>query len=71
VWPAERRDEYRAAIGYHAARLVRLALFVLVFMPLAGAPALLWSVVLQVWAWLTLPVRGWRWLIRRRSPQAS
>jgi hypothetical protein len=71
LWPAERRQEYRAAVGYHAARLVRLVLFVLVFMPLIGAPALIWSIVLQIWAWLTLPVRGWRWLTRRRSAAAG
>jgi len=69
VWPSERREEYGAAIGYQAAKLVRLVLFVLVFLPLIGLPALLWGIALQVWGWLMLPVRGWRWLTGRRSAQ--
>jgi hypothetical protein len=69
VWPAERREEYGVAIGYHAARLVRLVVFALAFLPLVGTPALLWTLALQVWAFITLPVRAWRWLFGRRSPQ--
>jgi hypothetical protein len=71
IWPPERREEYGAAFGYHAARLARLTLFGLVFMPLVGAPAFLWNLVLQVWSWITFPVRAWRWLIGRRSAQAT
>jgi hypothetical protein len=71
LWPAERREEYGAAFGYHAARAARLALFVLVFMPLVGAPAFLWNLALQVWSWITFPVRAWRWLTGHRSAQAT
>ncbi|HXF53982.1 MAG TPA: hypothetical protein VNK52_07650 [Hyphomicrobiaceae bacterium] len=69
VWPATQREEYGAAIGYQAARLIRLLMFVLVFLPLIGLPAFLWGLGLQVWSWLMLPVRGWRRLMERRSAQ--
>lgn len=69
VWPPERREEYGIAIGYHAARLVRLLIFALVFLPLVGVPALLWTLALQAWALITFPARAWRWLFSRRSPQ--
>ena len=69
VWPPERREEYGAAIGYHAARLIRLLVFAFAFLPLVGTPALLWTLALQIWAFITLPARAWRWLFSRRSPQ--
>ncbi len=45
LWPAERRAEYAGAVGFHAARCARLLAFVLLFLPLVGGPALVWSFV--------------------------
>ena len=39
IWPPEQRRDYPIAAGYHAARFVRLALFVLIWLPLAAVPA--------------------------------
>ncbi|MCL4766053.1 MAG: hypothetical protein KJZ80_07470 [Hyphomicrobiaceae bacterium] len=71
VWPAEQRQQYAGALGFLAARVARLAAFVLVFLPLAGIPALLWTLALQIWGWTTLPVRAARWLTRRRAGEAA
>lgn len=41
IWPAESRDGYGSRIGYEAARVTRIALFALLFMPavaVASAP---------------------------------
>lgn len=72
LWPLEDRSEYASAFGYHAARTVRLLLFVIVFMPLLGLPAGLWAILKgffeQVWFIITLPVRVLRWIWRRIVP---
>jgi hypothetical protein len=65
LWPAERREEYANAAGYHAARLVKLVAFLLVFLPLVALPAALMSLASQAWAILTLPFRALGWLARR------
>ncbi len=39
IWPPEQRTAYAGRLGYEAARFVRLALFVLVFLPLSGPVA--------------------------------
>lgn len=57
IWPAEARKEYAGRIGYQLARVARGLAFVLIFLPVAGAFALIWSLLLQVWGWLTAPVR--------------
>jgi hypothetical protein len=41
LWPAERREEYAGAVGYGLAWMLRLLVFVVVFVPVAGAPAAL------------------------------
>jgi hypothetical protein len=71
LWPAEQRGEYAGLSGYIAARGVRLAAFVLLFLPLAGAPAALLHVLRQAWSVLTWPPRAWRWLFRRRAGAAG
>jgi drug/metabolite transporter (DMT)-like permease len=60
IWPPEAREEYRGAFGYHAARLVRLAALVLVFLPILGLPALVATMLTQLWRLLTAPIRWWR-----------
>lgn len=71
IWPPEQREDYGGAIGYYAANFVRLLAFVLLFMPLAGLPAFLVSIMLQAWWFLTAPVRFIRWLFSRPRPQAG
>ena len=62
AWPPERREEYRGAVGYHAARGVRLLAFLLMFAPIVGIPAFVCTMVLQLWHALTAPMRWFRWL---------
>mgnify|MGYP007011823815 CR=1 FL=1 len=66
LWPPERREEYSGRVGYWAARVARASAFLLVFLPLAGIPALLWTGLLSLWSLITAPIRGWNWL-RGRS----
>ena len=47
-WPAEARAEYTSRFGWHAARAVRAALFWLLFVPVAGLPALLGSLAARL-----------------------
>ncbi|MEO8420702.1 MAG: hypothetical protein ABI457_05865 [Hyphomicrobium sp.] len=70
VWPPEDRAEYGTAAGYRAARAVRLLAYLLVFLPLAGVPALIASFVQQLWALALLPVRAARWLSARARAEA-
>lgn len=41
LWPAENAGEYASRAGYLAAQGIRVAVFALLFVPVAGAPALL------------------------------
>ena len=43
IWPPEERAEYGTTVGYRAAQAVRLLAYLLVFLPLAGVPALIAS----------------------------
>lgn len=69
LWPPEQRPDYAGWIGYAAARVARLAALVLVFLPIAGIPALFWLGILQLWAMITWPVRAVRWVWERLRPQ--
>ena len=71
VWPPEDRAEYGTAVGYRAAQAVRLLAYLLVFLPLAGMPALVVSFVQQLWALAMLPVRAARWLSARARAEAA
>lgn len=75
IWPAEHREEYAGAFGYHAARAVRFVLLAFVFMPLVGIPAGLWaglmSVLQQVWWVVSLPFRALRWVWRQLMPASG
>lgn len=71
IWPSERRGEYAGPAGYILARGTRMAAFLLLFLPVAGTPALFVSIVRQVWEVLTAPLRLLRWLATKlwRQPQ--
>ena len=71
LWPPEQRNEYGGVFGYQAARLVRLVLFVLIFLPLVGVPAMICQVLHTAWQWLTLPWRVMKWLFGSRSIEKS
>ena len=66
LWPPEERGEYAGRTGYWAARAVRGLAFVVLFLPLVGLPAVLWTGLLSVWSLVTAPIRGWNRL-RGRS----
>jgi len=57
LWPPEDRADYPSAPGFFAARLVRLTLFTLLFLPLAAVPAAIAAFVLNAWRWITWPWR--------------
>ena len=44
IWPAERHQDYAGSAGYLAAAAIRWVLFIVVFMPLVGLPALVWGI---------------------------
>lgn len=56
IWPNEVRGDYAGQAGYEAARWIRWLLFVVLFLPIAGAPAMAWGVI-----------RGLIWLLRGGS----
>ena len=51
--------------------MARLVAFVLVFLPIVGIPALIVSLLLQLWALITLPARAVRWLFTRAEARAG
>ncbi len=53
IWPPENPGEYSNAAGYHAARLIRAAVFLLAFVPLAAVLAAPQTLI----AWLAHPFR--------------
>jgi hypothetical protein len=67
IWPSESRGEYSGAAGYRAAQAARALAFVLLFLPVAGVPVLLISLVLQLWGIAALPVRAVRWITRTQA----
>lgn len=68
LWPPEVRGEYRGAAGYHAARAARIVAMVLVFLPIAGVPAMIAALLVQAWRFLTAPVRWFGWVRDRLKP---
>ena len=71
LWPHEQRGEYGSAVGYRSAQAVRLAAFVLLFLPIVGTPAFIVFLLLQAWALLTLPARAIRWLTTRAEARPA
>jgi hypothetical protein len=61
LWPAEQRGEYARPVGYRAAQAARFLAFILVFLPLVGLPAVLVSLILQLYGIAMLPFRFLRW----------
>ncbi|MFZ4808938.1 MAG: hypothetical protein ACOYLQ_16920 [Hyphomicrobiaceae bacterium] len=57
LWPPEQRADYAGAAGYQAARIVKLLVFVLAFLPLVGLPAAVWHTVRQTADLLAWPFR--------------
>jgi len=57
IWPQEKRREYAGKFGFQAARIARGLAFVLVFMPLVGIPAVLWSYLRPLIRIITAPFR--------------
>lgn len=58
IWPLEQRAEYAGAFGYQAARGVRAMAFLIIFMPLAGIPGLIWSFLRPVVTILLWPFKA-------------
>jgi len=57
VWPIEQREDYRGVAGYRSAQAARFLAFLLVFLPVAGVPALVVSLFQYGWGILKLPLR--------------
>jgi hypothetical protein len=71
IWPKEQRSEYRGDAGFRAAQGARLVAFVLLFLPIAGVPALIAATALQLFGVILLPVRFVGWLAGRASARAG
>jgi hypothetical protein len=71
LWPAEERAEYRGTAGYRAAQAVRFLAFLLVFLPIAGVPALLAALILQLFGIAMLPFRFLGWLMSHLHAKAG
>lgn len=71
LWPPEQRQEYGGRIGYLTARIARFLAWALLFLPLAGVPALFWVGALQLWSMVTWPFRALRWAWDRVSPRRA
>jgi hypothetical protein len=44
---------------------------VLIFLPIAGPPAFFWTIVLQLWNFITAPFRFFGWVRARFAPRAG
>jgi hypothetical protein len=71
LWPPEAAGEYAGRAGYWAARIVRGAVFLLLFLPLTAPFSAPYAVVRQIWDAVTAPVRWWRWLTGRRAAAST
>lgn len=65
LWPREERSEYSGRLGYVAARVVRALAFTLLFLPVVGFPAFLWSGALSIWGTITAPFKAIGRLVKR------
>jgi len=71
IWPPEQRAEYGNAVGYRAAQAVRLAAFIVLFLPIVGLPALVASFFLQFWQLVTAFWHAVRRLLGRVEARAG
>jgi hypothetical protein len=65
LWPPERREDYRNNFGFQAARVVRGLVFIVLFLPIAGLPAFLWTWLVFFGSILMLPLRFAVWIARK------
>ena len=61
LWPRAPLTETQGKLGYLLKWLPRTLVFVLIFLPIAGFPALAWQTLVQLWVTVTAP---FRWLRR-------
>jgi hypothetical protein len=71
LWPPETPAEYAGRAGYWAARVVRGAVFLLLFLPLTAPVSAPYNLARQLYEAALVPVRLWRWLARRPAPSPS
>jgi len=71
IWPPERREEYTGATGFRAAQSARFVAFVLVFLPVVGIPALIFSLLLYLAGFAARLMRYVRKLFDRPEPKAG
>jgi hypothetical protein len=71
LWPPEMATEYAGSTGYRAARIVRGAVFLLIFLPLTAPVAAPYNLVRQVYETVMVPVRLWRWLTGERAASST
>jgi hypothetical protein len=71
LWPPEQAGEYPIRSGYWAARMVRGAMFLLIFLPLTAQPAMVVHFAQSIWQMVMTPVRWWRWLSGRNAPAGA
>ena len=70
IWPAEDRGEYGAGPGYWAARGIRGAVFVIVFVPLVAVIAFPFQVIASLAGTVVMVMTG-RWHGRRGVPPVA
>jgi hypothetical protein len=70
LWPPEVMADYAGRAGYRAARTVRGAAFLLLFLPLTALVAAPLNVLRHVWDAASAPARLWRRLTRRNGAVA-
>src|SRR5262249_1453567 len=70
LWPPEAASDYAGRTGYWAARTVRGAAFLLLFLPLTALVAAPVYLLRQAWDVASAPVRLWRRLTGRNRQVA-
>lgn len=67
IWPPRPRREEEGRMHHFLANVPNLLVYLLAFLPVAGFPAFLWHLALQLWAAVTAPFRWAHKLLRRRA----
>lgn len=67
LWAPRLRREDEGRIAHWLKSLPNLVAYLLLFLPVAGVPALLWQGALQLWASVTAPFRWLAKLFRRKA----
>ncbi|MEQ1718854.1 MAG: hypothetical protein ABL907_23200 [Hyphomicrobium sp.] len=66
VWPPRVRKEGQGKFGYWFGNVPNFLVFLLLFLPIAGMPALIWQALQNLWASITAPFRWIAKVFRRR-----